>query len=211
MTLDGAYQGAFRIDVGSSSTVDLHGPFVRRHGLAARFPEGLDVTGGGFGGTFHNRLVRMKSAAIGSFRWERPLVSFSGAREGAFASEDYAGNIGNQILERFKVTLDYERRAMWLEPSARHREPDRFSRAGVQLARFGDVVKAMQVLPGSPAARAGLGEGDVVVALDGKPILEHTPDTVLAIFEGAPGRTVALEVERAGKRERVRIKLREIL
>ena len=31
MRLDGAIEGAFRVDVGSGSTVDLHTPFVARH------------------------------------------------------------------------------------------------------------------------------------------------------------------------------------
>ena len=44
--------------------------------------------------------------------------SLSGAASGALASEDYAGNIGNQILERFRCTFDYERRDA--PPGARH-------------------------------------------------------------------------------------------
>src|SRR5205085_7771872 len=33
MTLDGKFTGQFRVDVGSSSTVDLHRPFVTKHAL----------------------------------------------------------------------------------------------------------------------------------------------------------------------------------
>jgi hypothetical protein len=212
MKIDGTYEGDFRVDVGSSSTVDLHTPFVKQNGLAEKNPGGIDVTGGGFGGTFTNRLVRMKKIELGPFAWERPLVSLSGAETGAFASEDYAGNIGNQILQRFKVTLDYEHRLLYLEPGAHFKDPDRFSRSGVQLARFGDEVKAMQVLPKSPAAKAGMIQGDRVVSIDGKPALSYTPDDLNEIFEkGENGRSVVFEVERAGKKEKVTVKLKEIL
>jgi hypothetical protein len=212
MKIDGAYEGGFRVDLGSSSTVDLHGPFVKQHGLDTKHPEGIEVTGGGFGGTFTNRLVRMKTLELGPFSWKRPLVSLSGAQSGAFASQDYAGNIGNHILERFKITLDYERRLLYLEPTARFAEPDRFSRAGVQLARYGDVVSVMQSLPGSPAAKAGLAPGDQVVAIDGKPILDYTPQTLMVLFDrGAVGRAVVFDVRRGTKTEKVTVKLAEIL
>lgn len=212
MKLDGAYEGDFRIDVGSSSTVDLHGPFVKRHDLDRQVQGGVLVTGGGFGGTFSNRLVRMKSLELGPFSWKDPIVSLSRAESGAFASEDYAGNIGNRILERFRVTLDYERRTLHLEPARRFAAPDRFSRAGVQLARFGDRVEAMQVLPGSPAERAGLTAGDTVVAIDRKPTLSYSVEQLDALFEdGKAGRSVRFDVDRAGKKLRLDVKLAEIL
>ena len=212
MKLDGTYEGQFRVDVGSSSTVDIHGPFARRHDLVKKAGRTLDVMGGGFGGTFHNQLTRMRKIEIGSYAWERPIVSLSSAETGAFASEDYAGNIGNLILDRFKCTLDYERRVLYLEPGIRYSEPDRFSRTGVQLTRHGDTVRAMQVLPKSPAAKAGLREGDEVTAIDGKQALSYKPDELAELFErGAIGRKVVFEVVRAGKREKLGVVLADIL
>jgi hypothetical protein len=212
MKLDGAYEGDFRIDVGSSSTVDLHGPFVKQHELDKKIEGGVLVTGGGFGGTFSNRLVRMKTIELGPYSWKDPLVSLSAAESGAFASEDYAGNIGNRILERFRLTIDYERRLVHLEPGPRFKDPDRFSRSGVQLARFGDEVQAMQVLPKSPAAQAGLVSGDRVVAINGKPATSYTVDQLEDLFEmGAPGKSIAFEVERDGKKKKLAVKLAEIL
>jgi hypothetical protein len=212
MTLDGRYTGEFRVDVGSSSTVDLHAPFVRQNRLDDPGRTALEVTGGGFGGTFSSRLTRMKTLEIGKFSWPRPIVSFSGAMAGALASEDYAGNIGNQILERFTCTFDYDHRVLYLEPGQGYARPDVFSRSGVQLARYGDTVRAMQVLPGSPAAAAGLREGDEVVTLLGKPILSFKPDDLTELFErGAVGKKVSLEVARDGKKKPLTLSLRDLL
>ena len=63
LTLDGEFEGQFRIDVGSGSTVDLHAPFVRRFGLERAFAPGIEVLGGGFGGSFKNRITRAASLA----------------------------------------------------------------------------------------------------------------------------------------------------
>ena len=212
MRLDGTCEGDFRVDVGSGSTVDLHTPFVKKHDLTAKAGRGVDVMGGGFGGTFTTRIVRMQKLELGPFAWSEPLVSLSQATAGAFTSEDYAGNIGTRILERFKVTLDYERRQMWLEPGQRYARRDPMSRAGLQLARVADTVKVMAVLDGSAAQKAGIRVGDVVTALDGRPIAELGTEGVSAVFdEGPEGSSHALEIVRDGRAKKAKIKLKEML
>jgi len=210
--IDGQYEGQFRLDVGSGSTVDLHSPYVKLHGLREKLGKSIEVMAGGFGGTFTSHLGRMKSMEIGPYSWKDPLVILSGAERGGLASEDYAGNIGNEVFERFKCTFDYEHRTLYLEPGKRYAKTDRFSRAGVQLARFGDAVKAMQVLPGSAAEAAGIREGDEVVSLDGKPILDWTQDSVTEMFEnGAAEEKHTLELRRDGKKRKVTVKLKEMI
>ena len=69
----------------------------------------------------------MKSIELGPYRIDKPLVGLSTTESGALASEDYAGNIGNELLERFTVTLDYERRQVWFEPGAHYADPASYS------------------------------------------------------------------------------------
>lgn len=210
--LDGRWEGECRLDVGSSGNLDLHGPFWRKHGLDRVAGRGIEVVGGGFGGTFTNRLVRMTRLEIGPFAIERPLVTLSGAREGALASEDYAGNAGNMLMQRFRMTLDYERREVWLEPGARYAEPDRFSRAGVQLVRLGGAIRAGQVVPGSPAAKAGVLDLDEVVSINGRSPEELGLEGVSELFErGAVGSRVQLEIRRDGKTLKRTLKLADLL
>ena len=143
---------------------------------------------------------------------EKPLIGLSTITTGALASEDYAGNLGNRLFDRFKVTLDYERRKVFLEPGAKFSEPEPFSRLGAQLAKFGDEVRAAQILAGSPAAAAGLKETDPIVAIDGVPIAQLDPTKLEAKFEhGAVGQKVTVTVLRGGKEKKLKVTLREIL
>ena len=211
-TLDDKYEGDYRLDVGSSSTVDLHGPYVEKNGLASLVGPTRTVTGGGFGGTFESRLGRMHKMAIGPYSWTKPMVLLSGATGGALASEDFAGNVGNHILERFKVTLDYEHRCAYLEPGAKFAEADLFSRVGCQLAWIDGKVQVGQVLADSPAAKAGLEKGDVVTAVDGQAPMKLGVNAVYdAMEKGAVGSKMKFDIERNGKKMKKTVKLAELV
>jgi membrane-associated protease RseP (regulator of RpoE activity) len=185
---------------------------VKQHALLSLPGPSLDVTGGGFGGTFTSTMRRMKSVSLGGFTVPEPLVGLSHANSGGFASEDYAGNIGNRLLDRFHVTLDYERRTLWLAPGRRFAERDVFPRAGVQLLKQDGTVRAATVLPGSPAADAGVLEGDEVVAIDGTPAGEWDPERVRdALDQGAIGSRHTIEVKRDGGPQKLTLILKELL
>jgi hypothetical protein len=210
--LDSNLTGRFRLDVGSGSTVDLHGPFVRAHDLESRTGTKLSALGGGFGGTFSGDITRMKRMDVGPFGWDDPIVILSGATEGGLASEDFAGNIGNQVLERFLVTFDYTHKTVWLKPGSRYAKRDEFSLAGLQLARFDGAVRAMNVLAGSPAERAGLKEGDEVLAVDGRDMKDWTYDALDALFEhGTPGSRHTIAYRRDGKKKSAKLTLERII
>jgi hypothetical protein len=210
--LDGTDEGLFRLDVGSSSTVDVHGPFAAAKGLRGRMGRTQPVNGVGFGGSFSSEIGRLRSMSLGPYEWDDPVVVVSDAREGAFASEDFAGNIGNRVLERFRVTFDYQRREVILEPGKRYSDRDRLTRCGVLLTRRQGVVTVASVLANSPADRAGLREGDQVLTLDGRDIgTWDLPQVSALLDDGEVGRKVPWRVRRADTEKSIRVKLAEVI
>jgi serine protease Do len=75
--------------------------------------------------------------------------------------------------------------------------------AGLGLAREFGVVLA-DVLPGGPAAQAGLRPGDVVVALDGK-TMENGRQLQVGLYRRSIGDVVALDILRDGQPQTVRV------
>jgi len=57
-----------------------------------------------------------------------------------------------------------------------------------------------QVLPGRPAAKAGIQEGDTITAIDGRPVTQWYD--LLEILQKSAGRPLAVEVARSGQRLR---------
>ncbi len=210
--VNGGLEGGARLDIGSDAVLDLHTPFVKRHRLIESARRSVAIMGAGIGGAFQSRLARMRSVEIGPYTLRDPLVGLSTVEGGALASEDYIGNLGNGFLDQFVVTLDYDRRQVWLEPGAHYGQRPNGSRLGAQLLRYGDEVRAAQVLSGGPAARAGLRENDRVSEIDGSPASGLDGDQLEGRFEHAvPGSKVLITVVRGGKSKRLTVRLRDIL
>lgn len=93
-------------------------------------------------------------------------------------------------------------------PALLSRRPELAGRFRHALAREEGAV-VWRVHPGSPAARAGLRPGDVVVGLDGRPIAD-TVDLVRAIDGRAIGETVELALTRDGRAIGVKVRLAEL-
>jgi serine protease Do len=66
-----------------------------------------------------------------------------------------------------------------------------------------------QVEPDTPAAKAGLRRGDVILSLNGQPV-NSANDLRLRISQTAPGTTVKLAVSRDGKTQDVAVTLGEL-
>jgi S1-C subfamily serine protease len=111
---------------------------------------------------------------------------FSEDTAGAFADKSLAGNIGAQILTRFRLFFDYGRRRIILEPSSKLAEPFDRGFSGLSLRAHGADYRTFRVhdvLEGSPAAEAGLAEGDVITAIGATPAAELTLPSIVEMFE----------------------------
>ena len=72
---------------------------------------------------------------------------------------------------------------------------------GFDLSTWTASTTIRDVPPGSAGARAGLHAGDRVLAVDGEPVVNSTQ--FVGVVNAAPGRDVAIDIERAGERLRI--------
>lgn len=79
---------------------------------------------------------------------------------------------------------------------------------GLVVSKKFGYVGVVDALPGSPAARAGLVNGDILEAVDGASTREMSLEEVKRLFGGKPGTTVTLSVVRSSRAEPQRITLK---
>jgi hypothetical protein len=104
----------FEIDTGCDDCVCLGHEFVSAHHLLESTnssPSGIKRGIGGSAEVQHGKLAELR---LGELVIKDPSANFF--REGSPAGQGQAGHIGLGALERFKMTFDYSRRQLILEP-----------------------------------------------------------------------------------------------
>jgi C-terminal processing protease CtpA/Prc len=149
---------------------------------------------------------------IGKFRINQPLTFFSEDETGAFATNEVLGNIGSQIMNRFKVFLDYNRERIILEPNSRFAAPYDRAFAGFSFEAQGAdyrTFRITRILENSPASEAQLQTNDIIIAVDGKPATQFTLTSLNEVFERTA--TYKLQVRRKDQTLKVKLTTRQML
>jgi len=76
------------------------------------------------------------------------------------------GLIGNDILRRFNVILNYDRRDIHLLPNSHFRDPFDYSYTGLGIYKIEGEVRVVDIMVGSPAEKAGFQPGDIIMAMN---------------------------------------------
>jgi hypothetical protein len=190
----------FSIDTGSQSAVQLNRPFAERHPLPAS-KKTIDDMGTGVGGEYARKLGRLESLRIGDVLVGHPVASFSQAANGASANPKFDGSIGSELLRRFSVILDYPHKRLILEPAAEPNSPFEADMSGLHLTASGSDFRAIvvrRVFEGSPAALAGVREGDILVEVNGKPAAELDLPELRRMLK-LDGQSVAFKIRRGSQ------------
>jgi len=200
--------GSFLVDTGSSQAVILVPEFLETERISDTVTKKVPFHGLAVGGTIEAQIGRLSALDLGALRVSRPLVLLPPPHPGRFANEGSAGNLGSGLLRDFRVTFDYSRSEMILEPAKDLSKPAPYDASGLDLTTAGaafDSILVLHVTPKSPAQAAGLEEGDRLVTVDGTPAarlglvgvqkrLRRLGPVKLAVSRGARTWTVPLHL-----------------
>ena len=210
-----AVVGKFIADTGVRSGISFNTPFGETNKLLhfARKTIQAPLPGGSMVRESKQPVGRVPAVRLGRFTFKNPIAIFFQDKRGIIASPEFDGVIGGEILRRFKVIYDYSRQQMILEPNRHISEPEEYDMSGVLLIAEGVDLKTFrvkQIIDGSPASTAGLREGDIVSAVDGKPASRLTLEQVRQMFK-QKGRGYRLNIERGDQTFQTIIKLKRLI
>jgi hypothetical protein len=155
---------------------------------------------------------RIERFALGPLGVNRPVVHHFGT-PGFGGKSEPDGMIAADFLRRFRVFLDYGRGRMILEPNRNYAGPAAFDASGLRVHRIPNApntLRIYEVLPGTPAAEAGLRPDDLLAALDDTPVERLSPGMVQEALT-REGRESSLLIQRGGEVFTIRLKLRRLL
>ena len=167
------------------------------------------------GGMFVEQLLVVPSLAVsgrdvgGAHFVERP----DGTWPRMFGVDEAHGALAGDVLNRFRMLIDYERARVWLWPSGRPADASAsLTRVGVGIHYGPDKRPTVTTVStgNAPDAAAQLAKGDIILTVDGKSVCDgqhHTASTALA---GRDGQKKKLQVNRAGKTRDVTVTVRDL-
>jgi carboxyl-terminal processing protease len=95
-----------------------------------------------------------------------------------------------------------DRFSYYLDPSEYQRQLNSYSGQyigiGVEVTSSADYPTVDSVFPDSPAAKAGMKSGDVIVKVDGQDVRGQNPDQTSNLIRGQAGTSVTITVSRGG-------------
>lgn len=196
--LDGKHEGTFLIDTGANSSV-LQKPFADANGLLDG-RKTVEIIVAGAGGEDRAAVARFGSIRIGETELAGPVFTIPLGGKGIGAFEGISGVIGNDILERFTVWLDYGNQLAVLRPNRSAGDPFWPDRSGMQITADDEGALVVRlVIPGSPAARIGIRPGDTLETVGGVAATGDNIERVLSLLRGSGGDTVEIEFRRGGR------------
>jgi predicted aspartyl protease len=200
-------QGRFMIDTGFDGATTLYGPFIKAHKLLQSNGKTIGITRSGVAQS-KGVKSRIERFTFGGFSFRNVITNFLLGEKGTEADTDIAGLIGNEVFRGFKVILDYSRQEMILEPNDQFSETLDENLSGIEFelrAARRSIFKVNDVAEESPADKAGIWPGDVLVAIDNQSATSFSMKEINSLFR-QEGREYLLTFKRGGKVFKAQIK-----
>lgn len=189
------------LDTGAGLPLLLHNNSSERIFLPPEIIEGK--LGMGLGGYIKGYLGRVNEFYLGEYKFENIITSFQNL-DSTFINNPINfrnGLIGNQILSRFEIILDYNNKKMYLKPIKKYNKSFEVDRSGLVIFAYGPKLNqfiVQDVLTNSPAAEIGIKKGDLITKINGMPTSILDLQHVSSRFYKKSGKSIKLRISRNG-------------
>ncbi|GAB3952812.1 hypothetical protein GCM10028805_35400 [Spirosoma harenae] len=162
--------------------------------------------GRGLNGVINGSVGRIQKIRFGRYEMDNILASFPDSM--AFGMKlvnmpERQGNVGCELLRRFNVTFNYPDQYVVMKPIKRlMRESFEHDMSGMELRAQGDHFRNYyidKIVDESPAAKAGLEEGDELLFVNNSSVRDLTISEIYKILQRGEGREVSLVARRNGQ------------
>jgi hypothetical protein len=101
-----------------------------------------DYLGEGLSGSIEGKRTKVNKFQFGDFVFKKPTIAFLDSSATSFARvfEDRNGSIGNQIINRFKIILDYPHQKIYLKKNNDFPKDFKYNLTGIEISYFGKTL-----------------------------------------------------------------------
>ncbi|RYF84957.1 MAG: PDZ domain-containing protein, partial [Chitinophagaceae bacterium] len=161
-----AVTARFLYDMGAGLNMMLSTDFLKDSMLLHKKRKLYAKQAEGLGGKIDMHMTVIKEVKLGPYKFRKvPVYVFDDAYN-ITSYPSLGGILGNDILRRFNVIINYEKRDIHLLPNGHFNDSFDYSYSGIELYQVNGIIIVGDVARDSPAEIAGVKEDDVVVAVN---------------------------------------------
>jgi len=200
--------GLLVVDTGNRTSLVLNTGFSEDLTIPAKYVPFLNH---GLSDAIAVKAGRIEKISLGSYVLPDALALFTDSSSGTTPPWEKLGNLGNDILRRFTVTINVHQNIMYLKKNDSFTDPFELNMAGIQYSRTNDgYLIITNIFPGSPAEEKKLMINDIIISVNNSTVTHKTKDEIESLLKNG-GQTISLEVERQNRRFRSNLRLKRII
>ena len=154
------------IDIGAGLNLLFSERFAQEAGVLDKTRKSWITSGEGIGGQIELRLTVLRSIRIGPYRFKKIPITIFDDRYNVTNYPHWAGLIGNDLLRRFNIILNYPAGEIHLRPNRFYLDDFDYAYIGMELYLIDGSIRIGFVANNSPAQEAGLQVGDEIIAIN---------------------------------------------
>jgi hypothetical protein len=158
--------GRFYFDTGAGLCVLLSSDFATDSSILDPRRKTFFTQAQGLGGKATMQLTTIKELRLGPYRFRKVPTYIFDDIYNVTSYPNLGGLLGNDILRRFNITLNYARRNIYLLPNSHFHDPFDYSYSGLNIYWIDGEVRVGDVMKDSPAEKGGLKADDIVLAVN---------------------------------------------
>jgi hypothetical protein len=188
------------IDTGASQALSIYHEEIPIPGQTLEAFIGRGLSGDMFG-----KIGRIDRFEIGDYVFKNVVAGYpdSTSIRWVMRGDSTYANLGAEILSRFRVTIDYTNHRLYLRKNSRYRKPFLYNTAGLEaiaLTPTYDRFEIVYVRPGSPAEKADIRVGDLLLSVNGVETASLDIGEVHVLVNREPGKRVRTRILRDGEK-----------
>lgn len=156
----------FYLDTGAGLCFLMSTDFINDSSFLQKKRKPVVVETQGLGGKKRMTTTIIKELKIGPYVFRRVPTHIMEDVYNATSYPYVGGLVGNDILRRFNMIFNYQKREVHLLPNTRFRDGFDYSYTGLSLYYVDGRIVIDDIIPGSPASKAGFKKEDVIMAVN---------------------------------------------
>lgn len=161
-----AVAAKFYFDTGAGLCYLLSQEFVRDSGVLKKNKIIVETQAEGLGGKKAMQLTTLNEVRLGPYKFKKVPVYIFDDEFNVTAYPQLGGLIGNDLLRRFNVVINYAEKEIHLLPNTHFNEPFDYSYSGLGIYQIDGAIQVIDVVEGSPGEKAGFKTGDVIMGVE---------------------------------------------